>query len=137
MALATTSGTDTSRQTQASRIGVPEIASVNVTAVAGAATGNAAAVVVTSESLTTAAGATYTLTLTNSLINATGSNGDIVSCDVWNGTSTTGTPSVATTTPGTGSVVVVVQNVHASAAFNGTIKLGVTVTRTYAQQPAF
>lgn len=136
MALPNTSGTDTQHQSMAKRIAIIEVGSLNVAAVAGAATANAGAVIVTSEALTTAAGAQYTLTLTNSAINATASNGDIVTADVWNGTSTTGTPSVATCTPGNGSVVIVVQNVHASAPLNGTIKIGVTVTRTYALQPA-
>lgn len=135
MALATTSGTDTQHQTMAKRVGVPEIASANATASAGAATANAPATIITTEALTTAAGAQYTLTLTNSLINAAASNGDIVSADVWNGTSTTGTPAVTTSTPGVGSVVIVIQNVHASAPFNGTLKIGITVTRTYAQLP--
>lgn len=136
MPLPTTSGTDTLHQAMAKRMGAPEVASVNASASAGAATANAAAAIITSEALTTAAGSQYTLTLTNSLINFTGSNGDIVTADAWNGTSTTGTPSVATCTPGVGSVVVVVQNIHASAPFNGTIKIGITLTRTFAAVPA-
>jgi hypothetical protein len=136
MTVPNTSGSNQAHQSQALRMAVEEIGSINVTAVAGAATANAGAVVVTTESLSTAAGGQYTLTLTNSVINASGSNGDIVTADIWNGTNTTGTPSVTSTTPGTGSVVVVVQNVHASAAFNGTLKIGITVTRTFAQAPA-
>ena len=64
MPLPTTSGTEQSDQSSAFRMAVPEVASLNVTASSGAATANAAAVIVTSESLTTAAGAQYTLTLT-------------------------------------------------------------------------
>jgi len=87
------------------------------TAVSGAATLNKMSGIVTSESLTTAAGATYTLTLTNSDIAAA----DIVMADVCLGSATTGTPSITTVKPGAGSVVILVQNLHASAALNGTI----------------
>lgn len=81
--------------------------------------------VVTSAALTTAAGGTWVLTLTNSDIAAT----DQVFASVGNGTSTTGTPMVATVTPAAGSVVVTVQNIHASAALNGTITLSFAVVK--------
>ena len=88
-------------------------------ATTGAATLNKNAGVITSEALTTAAGATYTLTLTNSTIAAA----DQVFASVQLGTATTGMPVVTTVTPAAGSVVIVVQNIHASAALNGTIKI--------------
>lgn len=93
------------------------------TAVTGAATLNKMAGVITSESLTTAAAADYTLTLTNSDIAAA----DQVFASVALGTSTTGIPAVATVTPGAGQVVIVVQNIAASAALNGTIKIAFAV----------
>jgi hypothetical protein len=89
------------------------------TATAGAATLNKGSGVVTSEALSTAAGATYTLTITNSTIVAT----DQVFASVQLGTATTGTPVVTTTTVGNGTITIVVQNIHASAALNGTIKV--------------
>ena len=89
------------------------------TAVAGAATLNKGSGVVTSEALTTAAGATYTLTLTDSAIAAT----DEVFASVQNGTNAAGLPEIATVTPGAGSVVIVVHNDHATAALNGTLKV--------------
>lgn len=89
------------------------------TAVAGAATLAKGSGVVTSEALTTAAGATYTLTLTDTQIAAA----DQVFASVALGTATTGTPAVTTVKPAAGSVVIIVQNVHASAALNGTIKI--------------
>lgn len=95
------------------------------TATSGAATLNKMAGVITSESLTTAAGADYTLTLTNSDIAAA----DQVFASVQDGSSTAGTPTIATVTPGTGQVVIVVQNIHASAAFNGTIKVSFAVIK--------
>lgn len=95
------------------------------TATAGAATLNKNAGVVTSEALTTAAGATYTLTITDSAIAAA----DQVMASVQLGTATTGMPTVTTVTPGAGSLVVVVQNIHASVALNGTIKIAFVVAK--------
>ncbi|MDE2426235.1 MAG: hypothetical protein KGO96_10065 [Elusimicrobia bacterium] len=95
------------------------------TATAGAATLNKMAGVITSESLTTGAGADYTLTLTNSDIAAA----DQVYASVQLGTATTGTPAVAMVTPAAGSAVIVVQNIHASAALNGTIKISFLVVK--------
>lgn len=87
------------------------------TATAGAATLAKVAGKITSETLSTAAGATYTLTLTNTKIEAT----DLVFASVAYGTASAGTPAITRVTPAAGSVVIVVQNVHASAALNGTI----------------
>lgn len=87
------------------------------TATAGAATLANKAGVVTSESLSTAAGAVYTLTITNTVVAAS----DLCFASVAYGTSSTGSPAVTRVTPASGSLVVLVQNVHASAALNGTI----------------
>ena len=92
-------------------------------ATAGAATLNAIAGVITSESITTAAGSEYTLTLTNSKISAA----DIVLAAVLNGTNTTAGIAVTTVTPAAGSVVIKVKNTHASSALNGTIKVAFVV----------
>lgn len=89
-----------------------------VAAVAGAATLHKAAGKVTSEALTTAQNATYTLTLTNTRIEA----GDMVLTSLANGTNTQGTPIVTRVTPAAGSVVILVKNMHdAAQALNGTI----------------
>jgi hypothetical protein len=93
------------------------------TASSGAATLNKMAGVITSESLTTAKGAAYTLTLTNSDIAAA----DQVMASVALGSSTTGTPLIESVTPSTGHVVVVVLNNDGTNAFNGTIKIGFVV----------
>jgi hypothetical protein len=88
------------------------------TASSGAVTLNAKAGRVTSESLTTAQNAIYTLTITNSEVSAT----SIVLATVANGTNTQGTPMVVRTQPSAGSLVVTVQNKHASSeALNGTL----------------
>jgi hypothetical protein len=85
-----------------------------VTAAAGAATLNNKAGVVTTENLTTAAGADYTLVLTNSSIAAT----DMVLVQVSYGNMTAGIPHLLNVTPAAGSVTIVVRNIHASAAFD-------------------
>ncbi len=87
------------------------------TASSGAATLNNKAGAITSESLSTAAGAVYTLTLTDSVVAAS----DVCFASVAYGTSTTGSPAVSRVTPSAGQLIVLVQNIHASAALNGTI----------------
>jgi SOS-response transcriptional repressor LexA len=81
---------------------------------------------VTSEALTTAQNAIYTLTLTNDQIAA----GDIVLASVANGTNTQGTPIIGRIQPGAGSVVIQVINQHASAqALNGTVVVSFVVVK--------
>jgi hypothetical protein len=96
-----------------------------VTAVAGAATLNKFAGVITTEALVTAAAATYTLTLTNSMIAAA----DQVFVSSAFGTNTTGSTQVQTVTPAAGSVEIVIRNAHVSAALNGTLKLSFIVIK--------
>lgn len=80
--------------------------------------------VITTESLTTAAGAGQDLTITNTVVAAT----DIILVTRNGGTSTGGTP-VFNAVPGAGSFVITVDNKHASAAFNGTFILGFLVVK--------
>lgn len=93
------------------------------TAASGAATCNGYLCRITSESLTTAAAAEYTLTLTNDRIAA----GSTVLVSAAKGTSTQGTLVSGGVTPAAGSAVIVVSNVHASEALNGTIVIDVVV----------
>lgn len=86
------------------------------TATSGAATLNQPSGVVTSEALSTAATAVYTLTLTNNQILAT----DIIQATCANGTNTGGAPVVSTANAANGSIVFKVVNAGASA-LNGTI----------------
>ena len=88
-------------------------------AVAGAATLNTSVGIVTSESLTTAAGSTYTLTLADSEV--TSSAQTLVQAVL--GSATTGVPYVLSITPGGGTLTIVVKNIDPSAALNGTIKI--------------
>jgi hypothetical protein len=85
---------------------------------AGTATVNAPVGRVTTTSLTTAAGGTATLTIDDSLVSV----GDIVFASVRDGSATTGTPVVATAAvTAAGVITVLLQNIHASAALNGTL----------------
>ncbi len=95
------------------------------TATSNAATLAKSAGVITTEALTTAGLASYTLTLTNSTIAAA----DQVFVSVQNGTNSQGTVVVGTVTPGSGSVVILIQNVHASQALNGTLKIAFMVLK--------
>ena len=88
-----------------------------VAATTGAATLSKMAGIVTSEALTTAVDATYTLTLTNTLVTA---NSNIL-VTTGLGTATTGTPQVLSVTPGSGSASIVIKNNDSTNAINGTI----------------
>ena len=93
------------------------------TAASGAVSTTLPTGVITSEALTTAAGADYTLTITNQNFKTT----SLVLANVGNGTSTTGVPDMSSVTPGAGTCVIVVQNIHATAALNGTLKIGFVI----------
>lgn len=80
---------------------------------------------VTTAALTTAAGATHVLTLTNTKIAAA----DQVYVSVGKGTATTGTVTVADVLPAAGSVAITIQNIHASAAVNGTLVISFLVIK--------
>lgn len=86
------------------------------TAVAGAATINVTAGIITTEALTTAAAAVYTLTLSDQQIKA-GSN---LLVTVSNGTNTGGVAVLQGVTPSSGSAIITVIN-NGATAFNGTL----------------
>jgi len=100
-----------------------DVATGTATSTAGAATINAQTGFITTEALTTAAGATYTMTVTNKYIKA----GSIVLATVGKGTCTAGMPTVCFITSTAGSAVIIIQNIHASNALNGTITIGFKV----------
>ncbi len=95
-------------------------------ATAGAATLAKSAGKVTTESLTTAAGADYTLTIT-----ATGkvAAADQVFVSIANGTNTQGVPILRTVTPGANTITIVIRNDHASQALNGTLVVSYMVLK--------
>lgn len=90
---------------------------LSATAAAGAVTQNSLSGKITTEALTTAGLAAYTLTLTNNMIAA----GDIIFVKIAQGTSTTGTPMLGRAVEAAGSAVIVINNVHATVALNGTL----------------
>ena len=95
-------------------------------ATAGAATLHQPSGVITSESLTTAQNADYTLTLTNNKVTAS----DIVQVTIGNGTNSAGSPVLRTVAVAANTITVVIRNMHASAAaFNGTLKVFFTITK--------
>jgi hypothetical protein len=83
----------------------------------GAATLNAESGQITTESLTTAPDAIYALTITNSLIAATSA----VAVSIKEESTVAGTPVVVNVYPASGSVLIWIQNMHTSAAFNGSL----------------
>jgi hypothetical protein len=86
------------------------------TSTANAATSNTFAGRIVTEAVTTAAGANYTMTLTNSLVTAT----SIVQAAVQSGTNTRGPISIFSITPAAGTVVILVRN-NGTLALNGTL----------------
>jgi hypothetical protein len=89
----------------------------------GVANGGTDSAMVTTASLTTAAGATYTLTFNAQEI----SPSSLVQVSVGNGSNTAGTPTVASVTAADTSASIVVQNIHSANAFNGTLKIAIVV----------
>lgn len=130
MTIGTTTGTQRASRKEAFAVGVMEVLEpATAAATAGAATLNQGAGFVTSEALTTAAGANYTLTLTNSFIDANTLVIANVSYGSAAGATTQGTPTVCEVLPAAGSATIVVRNVDGAAAFNGTIVIGFFLVR--------
>lgn len=100
-----------------------DVATSTGVSTSAAATVSAQTGVITTEALSTAAGSTYTMTLTNTLITAS----SIVLVTVGKGTATAGEPVVQFVTPAAGTCVILIRNVAAAAALNGTIKIGFAV----------
>ena len=94
------------------------------TCVSNAVTINKRVCLVTTESLTTAAGAAQAITLTNSEIGST----DALLVTHNGGTDTNGSLEIKAVA-GAGSATITLTNRHASAAFNGTFILGVMVIK--------
>lgn len=120
-----TTGTNREMQKQAVSVGVEMSAFQNGTASGGACTVNGGAGSITTDTLTTAAGSTYTLTVTNNVVTA----GDIVWAQVGNGTNTAGQPNLASVLASAGAWSAVIQNIHGSTAFGGTLVVGFQVLK--------
>jgi hypothetical protein len=103
---------------------------VTGTASAGAVSVEGKVGKITTESLTTAKDAAYTLTVTDTEVVAD----DIVLASACLGTATTGVPVVGAVTPADGSFTMIVHNKDTgSAAFNGTLKISFLVIKAFAQ----
>jgi hypothetical protein len=90
------------------------------TSSSGAVTLNDYIGIVTTEGLTTAQNALFTLTITNDKVAAA----DWVSVTIGNGTNSAGTPTLHTVTVAANTITIIISNQHASAvAFNGTLKV--------------
>jgi len=94
---------------------------VNGTEAANAVTASGGAGVITTSALTTAAGGTYVITWTNSLITAT----SMISLTVNGGTNTRYT--TFSVVPGAGSATLTINNIDLINALNGTILIGYLV----------
>lgn len=126
MTIATTRGTQRfANREMLAAAGLEITEPATATAAAGAATLNQGAGFVTSEALTTAAGSTYSLTLTNSFIDVN----TMIHATVQLGSSTQGTPCVTTCIQAAGSATINVKNIDATNALNGTIKIGFFLVR--------
>lgn len=90
---------------------------LKATGASGAVTLNAEYGVITTESLSTAAGSDVSYTLTNSEI----TTASVIQAEVQGGTNTTVPAYVHKVTPAAGSATVLIRNGHASAALNGTL----------------
>ena len=104
-------------------VAIQQPGGVTGTSAAGAITLNGQQGVITTESLSTAAGSTYTLTMTNSSITATSN----VLVEVGYGSCSAGIPILTKVAASAGSVVISILNLSATApsgaAFNGSLKV--------------
>lgn len=89
------------------------------TSTAAAATIDHTGGVITTEALTTAAGAIYSMVLTNNCIHAN----SVVIASVASGSNTTPGLVVSEVAPAEGSATIKIMNSNASVALNGTIKI--------------
>ncbi len=96
---------------------------VTATATAGVATATGTVLKVTSETLTTAVAGIYTLTITDTSVVTT----SVLSVNVERGTLTTGQPTLLTATATANTITIIVKNIDAAAAFNGTLVFDVRV----------
>ena len=94
-----------------------------LTATTNSGSKNGRIVQVTTESLSSAAAATYTFTLTN-IVAAVNS---AATATVGYASGSGGMPVVTSVTPGAGTVVVIIKNIHATDALSGTLLITVVL----------
>jgi len=98
------------------------LAKVNGTEAANAVTASGVAGVITTSALTTAGGANYAITWTNTFITAT----SVIGLTIQGGTNTTQNVNFKVI-PGAGSATLTIYNLTAATALNGTILIGYSV----------
>lgn len=98
------------------------LAKVNGTEASNAVTASGVAGVITTSSLTTAGGANYAITWTNTAITST----SVIGLTTLGGTNTTQNYKMVVV-PGSGTATLTIYNLTASTAFNGTLLIGYTV----------
>jgi hypothetical protein len=124
--MAQITGSQQEAQNERVLVGRLDVDTATATAVAGAATvPTCGLAVVTSEALTTAAGADYTLTLTW----PDAAVGDVVLPSAMAGTDTQGDLLLGATTVGAGQVKQIIRNGHATQALNGTIVISLLLIK--------
>lgn len=96
---------------------------VTATAASGKATAHGEGALITTESLSQAAGATYTLTVGNNQIQPN----SVVLAVLSNGSNTQGDPTLNTVAVSLGKAVITITNRHASQALNGTLQVAMLV----------
>jgi hypothetical protein len=106
---------------QSAAAGLGDAIGNTATSTAAAATLNTIGGWITTESLSTAVGSTYSFTLTNSLITTK----SLLQIGMYSKTNTGGLPQVVSITPAAGSAVIVWKNTGGTAqsAFNGTMTI--------------
>lgn len=95
------------------------------TSAAGAITHSSFIGKITTEALTTAGLAQYTLTITNDKVVAA----DMAFVSIANGSNSQGTPLVSRVTCGAGTLTIVISNEHATLALNGTLVISFSVIK--------
>lgn len=96
---------------------------VTASAASSKAVAHGETALITTETLSQAAGASYVLTLGNSQIKPD----SVVVAAIYNGTNTQGDPSLATVAISLGKAVITIVNRHASQALNGTLQIALLV----------
>lgn len=125
VAYAAITGTEGRMGNQRVAIGEVQIGRGTATAVTNAATITNGSGIITTEVLTTAAGATQAITLTNTRIAA----GDMVFSSL-DPNGSAGTPAIANVAVSANTAVFLIQNIHASAALNAALKISFWINKS-------
>lgn len=104
-----------------------KVTATNTGANADKAAISAAAAIITSSALTTAALTDYVLTVSGAEFDAMGDGSTIVMASVRNGSNSAGVPDLRSIQVAMGVATITVRNLDAAAAFNGTLIVSLVV----------